>query len=197
MFTGIVAGVSSVLKVQKRNRVLELALQRPSYLKKIQKGDSIAVDGVCLTLEKIQSKKITVALGWDTLKTTGWNSKNLLEKKMNLEPALKVGSSLGGHWVTGHVDGMAVVQNVRFRGENQFLTLTLPSSFKKFVWPKSFLTVNGVSLTVQEIFKFGRVRLGIIPETLKRTNLSDLKTGAKVTFEVCYLTRALYSFSKK
>lgn len=197
MFTGIAAGISSVVKVQKRDRVLELVLLRPSYLKNIKKGDSIAVDGVCLTLEKVHKKQITFALGLDTLKTTGWNSKSLLHKKVNLEPALKMNSSVGGHWVTGHVDSMAVVKKVHFYGENQFLTLALPLLFKKFIWPKSFLTVNGVSLTIQEAPKKSLVRLGIVPETLKRTNLSDLKAGMKVTFEICYLARALYYFLKE
>ena len=195
MFTGIVSHISSVLKTQERDQVLELILARPADWDNINPGDSIAVNGVCLTLEKTDSNSITFALGCDTLETTGWTIQTLTDQKMNLELALKAGDPIGGHWVTGHVDGTAVVKSAIFHGENQVLTIALPEKFQSFLLKKGFLTVNGVSLTVQEVLKTGQARLGIVPETLKRTNLFQLKAGEKVTFEICYFTRILYHFS--
>lgn len=208
MFTGIVSCSTPILRVQKRHSVLEIAL--PACLSGVQPGDSVAVDGVCLTVEKIDNSEMIFALAPDTLETTGWGLADLEEKKVNLESSLKVGSSLGGHFVTGHVDGMAEVQKIqtsdvsslhspsslRKQGssvpETANLVLKLPLGFQPFLWKKGYLTVNGVSLTVQEILGESLVRLGLVPETLRRTNLSELKAGDFVTFEVCYLARAVF-----
>ena len=232
MFTGIVSYSTPILRVQKRNSVLEITLS--ACLSGVQPGDSVAVDGVCLTVEKIDSSEMIFALAPDTLKTTGWGLADLEKKKVNLEPSLKVDSSLGGHFVTGHVDGMAEVQKIqtsdtsspqssqssqspqspqssqssqspsslhspsslRKQGtstpETANLVLKLPLEFKPFLWKKGYLTVNGVSLTIQEVLGESLVRLGLVPETLKRTNLSELKAGNLVTFEVCYLARAVF-----
>ncbi len=189
MFTGIVSCFAPILRAQKRDSVIEIAL--PPKLPDIQSGDSVAVDGVCLTVEKVDSSEMVFALAEDSLKTTGWNLVNLKNKIVNLEPSLKVGASLGGHFVTGHVDGMATVQQI----QKENVVLKLPVEFKPFLWKKGYLTVNGVSLTVQEILGDSLVRLGLVPETLKRTNLSQLKEGNQVTFEVCYLTRAVFNQS--
>ena len=197
MFTGIVSHVSSVLKTQERDQVLELVLARPADWNNIYPGDSIAVNGVCLTLEKTNPDSMTFALGRDTLETTGWTIEIFKNQKMNLELALKAGDPIGGHWVTGHVDGLAVVESAVLYGENQFLTIALPKALQSFLLKKGFLTINGVSLTIQEVLKTGQARLGIVPETLKRTNLFHLKTGEKVTFEICYFTRILCHFLNK
>ena len=203
MFTGIVSCSTPILRVQKRSSVLELTLS--ACLSGVQPGDSVAVDGVCLTVEKIDSSEMVFALAPDTLKTTGWGLSDLEKKKVNVEPSLKVGSSLGGHFVTGHVDGMAEVQKIQSsdmsssqsssQGTNTLetanLVLKLPLEFTPFLWKKGYLTVNGVSLTVQEVLGKSLVRLGLVPETLRRTNLSELKAGDFVTFEVCYLARAV------
>lgn len=197
MFTGIVSCVAPIIRAQKRDSVVEIAL--PSKFLDIQSGDSVAVDGVCLTVEKIDNSKMVFALAQDTLKTTSWSVDSLKSKVVNLEPSLKVGSFLGGHFVTGHVDGMAEVASVRhpssIRIDTAYIELKLPIEFKLFLFKKGYLTVNGVSLTIQEILGEGLVRLGLVPETLKRTNLSRLKKGDMVTFEVCYLTRAILNQS--
>ena len=193
MFTGIVSCSAPILRVQKRNSVIEIALS--SCFSDVRPGDSVAVDGVCLTVEKIDSSEMIFALAPDTLKTTGWGLVDLEKKLVNLELSLKVGSSLGGHFVTGHVDGMAVVQESRQQMETANIVLKLPLEFKPFLWKKGYLTVNGVSLTVQELLGESVVRLGLVPETLKRTNLSQLKAGDFVTFEVCYLARSAFNHS--
>jgi len=215
MFTGIVSCSAQIIKARKRDSVIEIAL--PSRLSGVQSGDSVAVDGVCVTVEKIDSLEMIFALAQDTLKATGWNVDNLNSKVVNLEPSLKVSSSLGGHFVTGHVDGMAEVQKIQINPtlsqrstsfsrkressnpiETAYVVLKLPKEFKPFLFKKGYLTVNGVSLTIQEILGDSLVRLGLIPETLKRTNLSQIKEGGLVTFEVCYLTRAVLNhFSRK
>ena len=196
MFTGIVSECQSILQVKTRDQVLEIIVTRPHSFQNIQTGDSVAVDGVCLTIEHLTSQSIQFALALDTLQTTKWNPNHLLNKKVNLEPSLKIGDSIGGHFVTGHIDGMAVVKEKTIKGENQLVTIEIPPSFKQFLWKKGFLTINGVSLTIQEVRKENQVRLGLIPETLKRTNLHLLEAGILVTFEVSYLARALWHYFK-
>ena len=189
MFTGLIVSTASVREVIPRNQVLEIHIERPSILKDIQEGDSIAVDGVCLTVEKITDRFFTFALAYDTLKTTKWTHQSLEKKVVNLEPSLSMNQKWGGHFVTGHVDGVAQVIQIKNEGENKLVRLQFPKGFERFLVKKSFITINGVSLTLQEVFSKGQARIGLIPETLKRTNLSHVKEGSQLTFEVCYLAR--------
>ena len=189
MFTGLVQKVSPVIQVQERNKVLQITLE--NLIGNAQVGDSIAVDGICLTLEKITPQEMTFALGIDTLQTTKWNHHSFENKKMNIEPSLKMGDFVGGHWLTGHIDGMAFVENLSLTGENQILTISFPEEFYPFIWKKGFIAINGVSLTIHELIHKNKIRVGIVPETLKRTNLKDLKQGSQVTFEVCLIARGL------
>ena len=186
MFTGITIGAVPVLKAEKNGQIIRITLPRP---KSVKIGDSVAVDGVCLTVEKLTSKEMTFALTEDTLKTTQWTLLSLRKKIMNIELSLKLSDRLGGHFVTGHADGLAKVKSIRKKGENVFLVIELPFDFKKFLWKKGYITLSGVSLTIQEVLDKNQIRLGLVPETLKRTNLDRLSSGDFVTFEVCYLTR--------
>ena len=197
MFTGIVMDVSSILKARLRDQVVEITVARPSSFIDIKTGDSICVDGVCLTVEKLNLKEIVFALAEDTLKSSGWQLENLKDQNVNMELSLKLNDRVGGHYVTGHIDGTAEVVEINKKGENQFLVIKLPDGFENFLWKKGYITINGVSLTIQEVFKKNRIRLGIVPETLKRTNLSLITTGSFVTFEVCYLARAWWNYFKK
>ena len=189
MFTGLIVSKASVLEVAPRDQVLELHIERPSSITDVKEGDSIAVNGICLTVETLKDRLITFALAYDTLKTTGWTAQTLEKQVMNLEPSLTMNQRWGGHFVTGHVDGTAQVIQVQNEGENKLVTLQFPKEFEKFLVKKSFIAINGVSLTVQEVFQGGQARIGIIPETLKRTNLSSIQEGSKLTFEICYLVR--------
>lgn len=196
MFTGIIIDVSPVLKAKMRDQVMEVTLRCPSSVQEIREGDSVSVDGVCLTIEKLKDEKMIFSLAFDTLKATRWTVEKLEGKMMNLELALQVNDRLGGHYVTGHIDGMAEVEKVSHKGENQFLVVKIPKGFEPFLWKKGYISLNGISLTIQEVFENNRIRLGLVPETLKRTNLSLLKTGSFITFEICYLARAWWNYFK-
>ncbi len=194
MFTGLIVFKALVIEALPRDQVLELHIARPSSLKDVQEGDSVAVDGVCLTLEKLTDKTLIFALAYDTLRTTKWSAQNLKNKVVNLEPSLRVNQQLGGHFVTGHVDGLAQVSQIENRGENKLVTFQFPKEFEGFLFNKGFITINGVSLTFQEVLSKNQARMGLVPETLKRTNLSELKEDSTVTFEVCYLTRIVHQY---
>jgi riboflavin synthase len=189
MFSGIVEGQTRVLSVTERETVSELVLDRPPYVEDASLGDSIAVNGVCLTVEKFDSKSLTFILGPETLKILRW-SKNLIGKSVNIERSLKLGDRVHGHLVTGHVDRVAEVVDTKNSGEALFLTLQIPQNLTPLVWKKGSIAVNGVSLTVNDV-KGTNVELCLIPETLRRTNLGALKVGDSVSIEVDNLARGI------
>ena len=158
----------------------------------LKKGDSVALDGVCLTLEDISSQQMQFHLGQETLEITRWTRENLQNRKINVEPALRARDFVGGHFVTGHVDGLAEVLDLAPKGAGLLMKLKVPSSYKKFFWKKGFITVSGVSLTLNEV-EGRELSLSLIPETLKRTNLSEKKIGDICTFEIDFFSRALVS----
>ena len=183
MFTGIVQAISPVLSNQAHKGERKIQIQRPSLFSNVKMGDSVAVDGVCLTVELLTATSIGFHLSFETLKITGWDRQSLKGQVMNLERALKWGDSIGGHFVTGHVDGMAKVMAVKTHGDSRFIEIQVPAEFQKYLWKKAFISFNGVSLTINEVKK-NSLFLCLVPETLKRTNLKNLKAGATVTFEV-------------
>jgi len=200
MFSGLVTATSSALKVTEQNSLIELVLKRPEAYKKLKQGESIAVDGVCLTLKSFDTKSMTFDLALETLKVTGWTAEKLKNKIFNLEPSLTMQDALGGQVLTGHVDSVALVTQIKKEGESCLLSVEVPKAFKKFVSKKGYLALNGVSLTVNEI-KNRTLEFCIIPETLRRTNLSQIKEGDFLNFEVDYNTRSalplVESFYKK
>ena len=197
MFTGIIKSVNSILKVTEYKGEMKIQVEKPgqSDFSNLKPGDSVAVDGVCLTLEELSSNVMNFHLGYETLKITGWSKQKLQDRKVNLEPALKIGDSIGGHFVSGHVDGMAEVLSCTTKEASFLMEIKVPDKFKNYFWKKSFITLNGVSLTVNEV-KRDCLFICVVPETLKRTNLLDQKPGHFLTFEVDFLSRTLVSTLK-
>ena len=194
MFTGIVKGMGSVLEIKEHASEFKIRVEKPKgdEFFGLKTGDSVAVNGVCLTLEEISSDMIQFHLGHETLKITKWNKEKLQNQKVNLEPALKMGDFIGGHFISGHVDGMAEVTKCISKGESLLTEVKVPSEFKSYFWKKAFVALNGVSLTVNEI-RENQIRVCLIPETLHRTNLLKQEPGNLLTFEVDHWARALVS----
>ena len=194
MFTGIVKSVCPVLEVTEHKEQLKVKVEKPSQpdFSHLKAGDSVAVDGVCLTLEKCLPETMSFHLSYETLKITGWSREKLKGRKVNLEPALRMGDFIGGHFISGHVDGMAEILDCTEKGDSLLMEIKVPDEFKNYFWKKAFISLNGVSLTVNEV-KDSQLSICLIPETLKRTNLSDPVPGSFLTFEVDSWSRALVS----
>ena len=190
MFSGIVEAQVSVLAVQSRSSGLELCLERPENFSDVSPGDSIAVNGVCLTVESLDPRSLVFSLGLETLKVTGWNQQRLSQSSMNVERSLKVGERLHGHLVSGHVDSVATVLAVEDREGWRRLVISLPAEMRPMIWLKGSIAVQGVSLTVNLVTD-DRFEVGLIPETLRRTNLISLKAGDAVTLEADQMARGL------
>jgi len=177
MFTGII----EYLGVVRRNNKKELILQAPEISGKIKEGDSLAVNGVCLTLTKKERDFLYFSLSQETLYKTNLG---LLKpgSKVNLEMPLTLQTPLSGHLVTGHVDGKGKVLKIEKRTPGKRLFISFPKDLRKYIIPKGSIAINGVSLTVASLYE-NYMEIELIPFTLEHTNLNQLKAGDIINIE--------------
>lgn len=190
MFSGIVEAVMPIVSSQELPNAYRIQIKKPSEFNDIKLGDSIACDGVCLTVEAFDDSQMTFALAAETIKVLQWNPQSWLGKQVNLERSLRFGDRIHGHLVTGHVDSLGEVTRAELVGESFFLNVKVQDSILPYVWKKGSVTLNGVSLTVNEL-EGSVVSVCLIPETLKRTNLGLLKVGSRINVEPDYMARAI------
>lgn len=196
MFSGIIETVSQVQQVFPQNQAVEIQLQRPANFDDIKIGDSIACNGVCLTVHRFTDHTINFILGFETLKTLQIQPESLQGQIWNLERSLRFGDRVHGHLVTGHVESLGkVVRNEAF-GDSWFLNVECPQQLLKYVWKKGSLSAHGVSLTVNEI-QNGIVEFCLIPETVLRTNLSKIPVGGPINLEADYLAKLYFRNQEK
>jgi riboflavin synthase len=190
MFSGIIESQGRVLSARKAFGGIQIQIEKPIEFSDLKAGDSIATSGVCLTLETQDASSMTFTLGAETLQVTEWEAATLQGSSVNLERSLKFGDRVHGHMVSGHVDALGEVVETQDLQGSLILRIRVPKEYERFIWKKGSWAVNGVSLTVNEV-KAGIAEVCLIPETLKRTNLSALKAGSKVNIEVDQMARAL------
>ncbi|WP_297541130.1 riboflavin synthase [Roseovarius sp.] len=186
MFTGIITDVGRIQAVEHRGD-LRARIGTGYDTARIEIGASIACDGVCLTVVALGSGWFDVDISAETLSKTnlsGWAE----GRRVNLERALRVGDELGGHIVSGHVDGLAEVVGLRDEGDSTRVTLRAPASLARFIAPKGSVALNGTSLTVNEVegCDFG---INFIPHTKSVTTWGDVALGDMVNLEIDTLAR--------
>ncbi len=186
MFTGIVEAVGRIIERTPAERGVRLRIETAALdLADVEVGDSIAVNGVCLTAVTLAADSFTADVSAETLSCTiGFDQGNAV----NLEKALRLGDRLGGHMVTGHVDGIGEVVRFEALGESWLLVVRVPAALARYVARKGSVTVNGVSLTVNAV-DAQTFDANLIPHTLANTNLKDLSAGAPVNIEVDLVAR--------
>ncbi len=178
MFTGLVQQVGTVERIA-QSSMTDVWVK--STFDVLQLGESIACDGCCLTVVEASGGTFKVQASPETLRRTtlgGWKRGT----QLNLERALRVGDRLGGHWVQGHVDAVARVLAAREEGGSRVVTLELPAPLAPFFIEKGSVTVDGVSLTVNEV-QAAAFSVALIPETVSRTTLGSKGPGAHVNLE--------------
>ena len=186
MFTGIITDIGEVRALEQRGD-LNARIATGYDTGRIDIGASIACNGVCLTVVALGSDWFDVQISAETVSKTnigGWS----VGYRVNLERALKVGDELGGHIVSGHVDGIAVVTGVREEGDSPRVTLRAPKDLARFIAPKGSVALNGTSLTVNEVdgTSFG---INFIPHTKQATTWGDVQEGDEVNLEIDTLAR--------
>ena len=187
MFTGLIKDVGNVVAVKANALDRELTLSTKLDMTAQALGASVACNGVCLTLISKAAHEFTVMVSAETLaKTTigAWKEGT----RVNLEPSLKMGDELGGHFVYGHVDGLSRCLERKKDGTSWRLTFETPHALKGFIAPKGSVALDGISLTVNEVGanSFG---VNIIPHTMENTHFSDLAAGQQVNMEIDMLAR--------
>jgi riboflavin synthase len=186
MFTGIITAVGRIDRVTDTEGGMRLRILAGGLpLEDVALGDSIAVSGVCLTVVSRAADAFEVDVSRETLAcTTG------LERgaEVNLEKALRLSDRLGGHLVSGHVDGCGVVERSEAVGDNKLLAIRVPRELARYVARKGSIAVDGVSLTVNDV-QNERFSVNLIPHTLAHTNLNRLHAGASVNIEIDLLAR--------
>jgi len=187
MFSGIIADIGSIKQVIVRDGGLRLEIETSTLgLDDVQPGDSIAVNGVCLTVVKIDGRHFCTDVSRETLNcTAGLDAPGA---PVNLEKALRLADRLGGHMVSGHVDGVGEVAAFTDLGESWKLSVRAPQALAKFIAVKGSITINGVSLTVNQV-SGNEFSLNLIPHTLSMTNLKNLRAGSHVNLEVDLIAR--------
>lgn len=189
MFSGIVETTAAIQRVETVavNSLVRIILERPLTFDDLKLGDSVAVNGVCLTVERLAPNEIQFAVAKETLSIVPPYRQGA---RVNLERSMRVGDRNHGHAVSGHVDYAAKVVSADHKDGVMILRVELPRELWSMVWKKGSLAVNGVSLTVNDV-RDGVVEHCLIPETLSRTNLKDLQSGDLVNIEVDTMARAI------
>lgn len=196
MFTGIITAIGTIRHVQPLGATaahgLRLVIETPpGYLHGVALGDSIALNGACMTAASLDTAShcFEVDVSGESLsRTSGLDHPG----RVNLELALRVGDRLGGHLVSGHVDGIGAVEQMRAAGESTELVLRCPPDLARFVAVKGSLVVNGVSLTVNRVDDRRdacNVSINLIPHTLSHTTLGELAPGSRVNLEIDLIAR--------
>jgi riboflavin synthase len=187
MFSGIIADIGIIEHTENRDGGLNLTIAtRTLDMDDVQLGDSIAVNGVCLTVVKIDGNRFNVNVSRETLNcVTGLEIQG---SHVNLEKALRLADRLGGHLVSGHVDGVGEVVEFTNLTESWKLNVRVPQSLAKYIATKGSITINGVSLTVNQI-NDDVFSVNLIPHTLAVTTLNELHAGNKVNVEIDLIAR--------
>ena len=186
MFTGIISAVGHIAERVPSAGAMRVRIEAGGLpLEDVALGDSIAVSGVCLTVVALHEAAFEVDVSQETLAcAAGFES----GAPVNLEKALRLADRLGGHLVSGHVDGRGVVTRVEPLGENRLLEVSVAPELSRYIARKGSITVNGVSLTVNAV-EGARFSVNLIPHTLAHTNLGALEPGAQVNIEIDLLAR--------
>ena len=181
MFNGIIKNTGKISKIYKKNNNCFIEIFSKMKFTKNEIGSSISCSGACLTVEKCNKNHVKFYVSKETLNKTIFKS----SKKgdiINLEKSLKYGDRISGHFVQGHVDSTCTVKKIHFVGKSWLINFKLLKKYNKYLVSKGSITINGVSLTIAKILKYG-FQISIIPQTLKFTNLIYLKEKDLVNVE--------------
>ena len=183
MFTGIVEEMGTVASADRRGGLLVMRVAAERVVEGLERGDSIAVDGCCLTAVDVEADGFTCELTGETLARTAFAERLRPGQLVNLERPLRADGRFDGHIVQGHVDGVGMVRGLTRQGDGAELEATLPPALERYVVEKGSIAVDGVSLTVAGVAP-GVFRAALIPYTLEHTSLGQARVGGPVNLEV-------------
>ena len=195
MFTGIITSQAVLREKKKAKGGTCLTFEALGRILPFRLGQSVAADGVCVTIAAFRGKRFSVDLIEETLRSTTLGPLSAGER-VNLERALRVGDELGGHWVTGHVDGMGMIRRIERRGAGLRLEIAAPPEIFRRLTPKGSVAINGISFTVQEIHR-NSFEVGVTPHTFQVTTLPLKREGSRVNLEADLFAKLAEEFFSK
>lgn len=196
MFSGIIQEIGIVEKISAANNIQKIQIKcTKGFLKNLKVGDSVSVDGVCLTVVKFEKEMLFFDVIEETI------SRSIIKEykigaKVNLENSLKYGESVGGHLCSGHVHTKGVVKEVELNGDSKNVLIEVDPKWSKYVLEKGYISINGCSLTVGKVSR-NSFNLHLIPETLRATNLDNLVFGQFVNTELDQSTIAIVDTTER
>ncbi|MFL2941923.1 MAG: riboflavin synthase subunit alpha [Candidatus Poseidoniales archaeon] len=190
VFSGIVHSTGTITKVSKSKDSLALEVESSSeFLADLQIGASVCLDGVCLTVTSVNDMRMSFDLIIETLRSTTFDTVKTSDE-VNLERSIKFGDEIGGHILSGHVSDTISINKISKTDENYILSFKTSPDIVKYIFPKGYVAINGVSLTVGDVSRKDNLfNVYLIPETLRRTNLSNKLVGDLVNVEIESQTR--------
>jgi riboflavin synthase, alpha subunit len=194
MFTGIVKELGKVRRISGLGGIYKLSVEAKELLAGLKIGDSVSVNGVCLTLTGKDKNIMDFDVMGETFNRTNF-SKLKIGGSVNLEGALRVGDQLGGHFVTGHIDCAGRIREIKRAGDNYSIEVTFPKEYNKLVVEKGSIALDGISLTVGNIGD-GKAVVHVIPHTLKITTLGAKRAGDEVNIEFDIVGKYIIGLSK-
>jgi len=194
MFTGIVEELGTIRSIQVKPQGATLEIQATDVLSDAKVGDSISVEGACLTIRFLTSETFTVDVSAETLRRTTLGERKIGEQ-VNLERSLRLSDRLGGHLVLGHVDEVATIRSWKDEGDASVMQVTMSPTTKPYIAYKGCITIDGVSLTVSNLLA-DAFEVTLIPHTKDVTTFGTKRNGAKVNLEVDIVARYLETLLK-
>lgn len=199
MFSGIVESVQPVISIVKGQQNHRIRIARPDFFTDIKLGDSIACNGICLTVEELAESYLQFSIAAETLRvlslTDSPSDQFELHQPINLERSLKYGDRIHGHLVTGHVESLGTVTKSYADGESWMMSVRYPISLRASIWPKGSVCLHGVSLTVNQVQSvddsFDELSVCLIPETQVRTQLTKISMGKEINIETDYFAKSV------
>ena len=190
VFTGIVEGTGLVTKVDSSKNLTKISIQMPlDFSNGIKIGASVCVDGVCLTVSSINENELNFDVIIETLNVTTFNEIKVNDV-VNVERSMKLGDEIGGHMLSGHVSTTASISEIDNPENNHIISFSTDSETIRYIFPKGYIALNGVSLTVGDVDKSNKTfNVYLIPETLRLTNLGSKIAGDKINLEIETQTR--------
>lgn len=189
MFTGIIEETGTIVSFHETESAYRLQVSASSVLQDLQLGDSIAVNGCCLTAVAFDATSVAFDLLHESVRLTSFATARIGDR-VNLERSLRFNGKIGGHFVTGHVDCTGTVQVAERRGKDLYLRIAPPTEFMKYIVYKGSIAIDGISLTVAEV-DASSMAVWLIPHTLEVTNLLDKSVGSLVNLECDLLAKTL------
>jgi riboflavin synthase len=181
MFTGIIEELGILSDKTKTGEGFQLKINAKKVLSDLKIGDSICVNGCCLTVVKINKSSFNIDIIEESLKKTNLGELKIYDK-VNLERSLKINARFGGHFVLGHVDATGKIKEIKKLSNSHFIAISFPAKFNKYLIHVGSISIDGISLTIARLIK-NSFSVGIIPHTWEKTNLSQKKVGSTVNLE--------------